>query len=259
MAAKPKTTAVPAEAPRGKPQLPVNYAAQLAAEASDIAKQIAAPGGDRIRYNGNVGFKTPDGMEGEQLEVVIINFVSANLFYDSPYDKGNPIPAACFAINAEPKQLVPSTNSPNRQADNCAVCPQNQFGSSGKGKACGNTRLLAVISSAALEDIKNVADIWIMSVPPTSLKFFDAYVASLSAKHKTVPVGVITTVFLDPKNTYASPRFEVVRPLTDSELGVFMPRREEAMTRLLAEPDVSGYVAPKPVNNRVVPSRGARR
>lgn len=261
MAAKVKITAIPLEAPRGKAQLPVNYAAQLAAEAAAISKQIAAPGGDRIRYNGNSGFKTPDGMEGDVLEVVIINFVSTNLYYDSPYDKGNPLPAACFAINAEPKFMVPSPNSPNIQADNCNVCPQNQFGSSpvGKGKACSNTRLLAMISSAALEDVDNAADIWIMSVPPTSLKFFDAYVASLSAKHKTVPVGVITQVYLDSKNTYASPRFEVVRPLTDSELGVFMSRREEAMTRLLAEPDTSSYVAPKPVNNRVVPPRGARR
>lgn len=259
MAAKPKTPAVPAEAPRGKAQLPVNYAAQLAAEAAAISKQIAAPGGDRIRYNGNASFKTPDGMEGEALEVVIVNFVSTNLYYDTPYDRGNPLPAACFAINAEPKLLTPSPNSPNIQADNCNICPQNQFGSNGKGKACSNTRLLAVISSAALEDVDNVADIWIMSVPPTSLKFFDAYVASLSAKHKTVPVGVITQVYLDSKNTYASPRFEVVRPLTDSELGVFMSRREEAMTRLQAEPDTSGYVAPKAANNRVVPPRGARR
>jgi hypothetical protein len=259
MAAKPKTPVKPAEAPRGKANLPVNYAAQLAAEAADIAKQIAAPGGDRIRYNGNASFKTPDGMEGEAIEAVIVNFVSTNLFYDSPYDKGNPNPAACFAINAEPKQLIPSPNSPNKQADNCAVCPQNQFGSSGKGKACSNTRLLAVIASTAIDDPSNVADIWVMSVPPTSIKFFDAYVASLSAKQKTIPVGVITTIYLDNKNTYASPRFEVVRPLTDNELGVFMSRREEAMTRLLAEPDTSGYVAPKAVNNRAVPPRGARR
>ena len=259
MAAKPKTTAAPAEAPRGKAQLPVNYAAQLAAEAADISKQISAPGGDRIRYNGNASIKTPDGMEGEALEVVIVNFVSTNMYYDSPYDRGNPLPAACFAINAEPKLLTPSPNSPNIQADNCNVCPNNVFGSAGKGKACSNSRLLAVISSAALEETKNTADIWIMSVPPTSLKFFDAYVASLSAKHKTVPVGVITSVYLDSKNTFASPRFEVVRPLTDNELGVFMSRRDEAMTRLLAEPDTSGYVAPKPVNNRAVPPRGARR
>ena len=36
------------------------------------------------------------------------------------------------------------------------------------------------------------APIWILSVPPTSLKAFDSYVHTLSAKHKTVPVGVVT-------------------------------------------------------------------
>ena len=237
-----------ATAPRGKAQLPVNFQEQLAREASEIAKRISAPTGDRIRFNSNRSLFTPDGSEGEMLEVVVIDFVSANLFYDGPFDRDSPQPPSCFAMGNEPSMLVPSKNSPVTQSTSCAACPNNQFGSApnGKGKACKNTRLIAVIPVTALDDPSVEAPIWIMSVPPTSLKAFDSYVHTLSAKHKTIPLGVVTEITLDQSVTFAAPRFNVVRPLTGDEIGVFMPRREEAAQRLATEPDVSQYTPPKP-------------
>jgi hypothetical protein len=233
--------------PRTKANLPVNYEAQLAKEAAEITKRIAAPTGDRIRFNANRAFITPDRAEGETLEVVIVDFMSSNLFYDGPFDRDNPQPPTCFAIGPEPSMLVPSPNSPNKQAETCATCPNNQFGSApnGKGKACKNTRLLALMPASVLDNPKEDAPIWVLSVPPTSLKAFDSYVHTLFAKHNTVPTGVITQISLDQSNTYASPRFNVVRPLQGKELGIFMSRREEAIQRLLVEPDVSQYVPPK--------------
>lgn len=232
--------------------LPVNYAEQLAAEAEEIAKRIAAPSGDRIKLNNNRGFTTPDGMEGETLEVVIVDFVSSNLFYDGPYNRDNPQPPACFAIGPEPSMLIPSVNSPDRQNDACATCPMNQFGSAqtGRGKACKNTRLLAMIPATVLEDENADDPIWIMSVPPTSMKAFDKYVHDLAIKHKTIPLGVVTQITMDQAETFAAPRFHEVRKLTDEEMGKFMPRRQEALQRLSTEPDVSQYEAPKQVGRR---------
>jgi hypothetical protein len=123
-------------ATRAKANLPVNYAEQLAKEAAEISKRIATPSGDRIRFNSNRSLITPDGGEGEELEVVVVDFVSSNLFYDGPFDRDNPQPPGCFAIGVEPSLLVPSPNSPNKQAETCSACPNNQFGSAGKGKAC---------------------------------------------------------------------------------------------------------------------------
>lgn len=236
---------------RAKPNLPVNYEEQLAREAAEIAKRIAAPTGDRIRFNANRAFITPDGMEGETIEAVIIDFVSSNLFYDAPYDRDNPQPPGCFAIGPEPSLLTPSPNAPNKQAETCSSCPNNQFGSAsnGKGKACKNTRLLALMPVSALESDEE-APIWVLSVPPTSLKAFDSYVHSLASKHRTVPIGVVTEISLDPANTFASPRFRVVRPLKPTELKVFMERRDEASARLNAEPDVSQYTPPAPAAGR---------
>jgi hypothetical protein len=236
-------------ATRAKATLPVNYNEQLAREAAEISKRIATPSGDRVRFNSNRGFVTPDGNEGEELEVVIVDFMSSNLFYDGPFDRDKPQPPACFAIGPEPSLLVPSDNSPNKQAEVCTVCPNNQFGSAGKGKACKNTRLLAVMPLAM---DGGESPIWIMSVPPTSMKAFDGYVSTLASKHKTIPVGVVTRITLDQTVQFAAPRFTVVRPLDGSEIGTYMANREEARTRLAMEPDVSQYVPPA----QTAPSRG---
>lgn len=229
-------------ATRAKANLPVNYAEQLAKEAAEISKRIATPSGDRIRFNSNRSLITPDGNEGEELEVVVVDFVSSNLFYDGPFDRDNPQPPGCFAIGVEPSLLVPSPNSPNKQSETCSACPNNQFGSAGKGKACKNTRLLAVMPVAMDGD---EPPIWIMSVPPTSMKAFDSYVSTLASKHKTIPIGVVTRIVLDQTVQFAAPRFSVVRPLKAEEFETYMARREEANTRLTAEPDVSQYAPPK--------------
>ncbi|HJY05418.1 MAG TPA: hypothetical protein VJ323_03830, partial [Bryobacteraceae bacterium] len=121
----------------------------------------------------------------------------------------------------------------------CAACPNNQFGSAGKGKACKNTRLLAVTPIS--EDGNEDAPIWIISVPPTSIKAFDSYVFKLSTKQRTLPIALVTRISLDQDVTYVAPRFEAVRPLDDQELATVFPMREEAMTRLMALPDFSGF------------------
>jgi hypothetical protein len=238
--------------PRKTSNLPINYEEQLAKESAEIAKRIAAPSGDRIKYNSNRSFITPDGSEGEVLEVVVVDFVTAYMFYDGPYDRENPQSPACFAIGPEPSMLVPSGNSPARQAETCSACPNNQFGSAltGKGKACKNTRLLAIMPASALDNPGEDAPIWIMAVPPTSIKAFDAYVHTLANKHTTTPTGVITQITMDSNSTFAAPRFTIVRPLTGKELGTFMSRRDEAVTRLNTEPDVSQYTAPAPAKGR---------
>lgn len=249
-------------APRATSNLPINYQEQLAKESAAIAARIGTPGGgDRIKSKGNQHFVLPDGNTAEELELVIVDFYSQNLFYDRPFVEGSPVPPACFAIGAEPTTLTPSKNSPAVQADTCTACSNNLFNSDpkgGKGKACKNTRLLSVLPGSAVDDDKVDLEIWTLSVPPAAMAFFDGYVRTLAAKHKTSPTGVITRVTLADGQTYFSPRFEVVRPLKASELGTFMRRREEARARLEQEPDVTQYEPPAP-RGRPAPAGKAKR
>jgi len=232
-------------AKRQTSNLPIDISAHLAAEAEAISARIAAPSGDRIQLKGNSRIITPDGIEGPEIEVVIIDFVSTNLFYPDAYDPDSPQQPSCFAIGKEPSTLTPSTNSDNQEAATCSACPNNQFGSAdnGKGKACKNTRLLAVADVNAGED----ADIWVLAVSPSSLKTFDAYVKKLSSKHGTVPIAALTRIGLSQAVDYASPTFTLERMLDTQEVETFFQRREEAMQRLLTEPDTSKPdVAPAP-------------
>lgn len=225
-----------------KKSLPINFREELEKQSQAIKQKIAAPSGDRIRMNSG-RYVLPNGQEGEEFDAVVIDFVSSNMFYEGSYDRNNPAPPVCFAVGPEPSLLMPVDASPEKQSDTCAACPNNQFGSHGRGKACKNTRLLAVVPVTA-SGIEEDAPLWIMSVPPTSIKAFDAYVSRLAVKQRTTPIGLVTRFSMDPSVDYAAPRFEAVRPLDDEELGTVFPMREEAMPRLSAVPDFTAASAP---------------
>jgi hypothetical protein len=237
MARTAKAAVVPA-----KKQLPANYDEQLAREAAEIASRIGAPGGDVIQVTQDKMFKFPDGTEDAgPFEAIIVDFVSGNYFYEGRYDPKTITPPACFALGLDPKNLVPSNSSPSKQASDCNACPNNQFGSNGAGKACKNTRVLALLPPDATDD----TPLWVLKLSPTALKAFDAYVAKIASSLSAPPIKVISTIGFDPAQDYATIRFGQPKP--NPNLGTFFGRREEARKRLLTEPDVSKVDAPKAV------------
>lgn len=212
----------------------VSIQEQLRAQAAAAASKIAPAGGNKIRYSKGK-FVLPNGSEAETLDVVVVDFASVNTYYENGYDKDNIVPPNCFAIHPEPKGMIPSNNSPDKQCDDCGSCPQNQFGSAGAGKACKNTRLLAVLPPDADAD----TPMRTLSVPPTAIKGFDGYVGSVLRTFQMPPVAVVTTVSLDPNEDYFKPLFGDARP--NDNLEVHFARREEAEEMLKVEPDVSSF------------------
>ncbi len=222
----------------------------LARELAAQANKTAPPGGDVIQITQDKHFKLPDGTKhAGPLELVIVEFNSANTFYEGTYDPNNITPPACFAIGDIPTAMAPSDKSPVKQSDSCGTCPMNQFGSSGKGKACKNTRVLAVLPPDADDD----TPLWVLKVSPTALKAFDSYVAEIARKFNVPPVGVVTEVSFDPSQTYATLRFG--NPTPNENLATHYSRKEEAQKRLLVEPDVSAYEAPAPAKGKAAVRR----
>ncbi len=218
--------------------------AQLAKDAEALGKRIQAPGGDKIKLTKKKTFKTPDGQESEgPLSVVILDFTSMNKFFDRPYKDGEVSPPACFAIGDEPAALVPSANSPDVQSESCAKCPNNEFGSKGNGKACGNHRILVVRAGVGDEGANPDAPKMIIEVSPTSIKAFDAYVQMVRTQFQVPPIGVVTDIFFDPASEYQSLRFG--NPQPNENLDLHFQERAAATERLKAEPDVSKYEKPK--------------
>lgn len=222
-------------------------------QAADIANKIGAPGGDKIVVNTDKTFSFPDGRKsGDPFKAIIVEFVSGNFYFDSPYVKGQVSPPACFALGEDPDELVPSDNSPDKQSDACKGCPMNEFGSDGAGKACDNRRLLALLPPEFDKD----TPLAIISPSATALKGYDGYVSKLAGTFRKPPAAFVTTIGFNPKVDYAQLMFGNPEPIEDeARLALVFSRQEEAKARLLTEPDVSGYEAPKPAR----PGPGSKR
>lgn len=233
----------------------VDIKAQMAAELAGLAGRVAPAGGDKIQLKAKK-FKLPDGQETDTLRVVIVDFVAANNFYEGTYDANNISPPACFAIGQVVTNMVPSDNSPVKQSDACGTCPMNQFGSAGNGKACKNTRRLAVLPPDADAD----TPLWVLDVSPTGLKSFDGYVRSVASKFGVTPIGVTTEITFDQTVDYGTLRFGEPEP--NENLTEHWGRRAEALERLSQEPDVSSYAEAQPAargRGKPAARTGARR
>lgn len=214
---------------------------QLKAQAAAMADKVAPASGNYIRVTQDKQFQLPDGTKTPgPLELVIVDFISTNRFYEGAYDPKNITPPACFAISTDPKNMAPSPNAPLPQASDCQSCPMNQFGSSGDGKACKNSRVMAVLPPDADED----TPLWLLATSPTANKGFDGYVAGVARTFQMPPVGVVTTVGFDAGSTYAKLTFTDAQP--NENLAAHFGRQAEAQQLLAVEPDVSGFVKDAP-------------
>ena len=230
-----RTTAVA----KPKANLPVDMQAEMALEIAAYAKRIQAPTGDRISVTQRKTFKLPNGDEVDELEAIIIDFVAANYYYVGAYDPGNITPPECFAIGLEPAGLVPSDNSPDKQCASCAGCWANQFKSAGKGKACQNTRLIALITPDS--DVES--PIYTLKVSPTALKSFDSHVGQVVRSFGAPIRGVVSRISFSADSDYATLRFNTLSPVSKEQWALASNRLAEARDRLQTEPDVSSLIA----------------
>lgn len=231
-AAGPASTAVAVR----KPMNVVSIQAAIAAQTAGIAGRINASTGNKIRATQDKKFILPNGEKvAGPLELVVVDFQTVHNFYAGPFDKDNVAPPDCFAVGSDPKNLAPSANVPNKQADNCQVCPMNQWGSDGTGKACKNGRMLAVLPPDADDD----TELWILQPSATAIKGFDGFVAGVARTMQTPPIGVIVKVGFDENVTFA--KMEFSDPVPNPRINEMFGRQAEAKELFEAVRDVSGW------------------
>lgn len=213
----------------------------MKAQLAKLAEKTAPATGASIRITQDKQFALPDGTKTrDPLRLVIVDFLSMNRYYPNGFDKDNITPPACAAVGEVPINLVPFDESPDRQADTCKECPQNQWESDpkgGKGKACKNSRVLAVLPPDAEAD----TPMWTLTVSPTGIQAFDGYVNGLQSKLQSAPFMVVTTVSFNDSVDYPSLKFGDPELVEDA--GVFADRIAEAGKLLSAPIDFSGYEA----------------
>lgn len=217
--------------------------------AAALRARLMAPTGDKIKI-AEKQFKLPSGDTLDFLDVVVVDFVFFNAYYESAYQAGTVVPPACFSLNPDVREMVPSANSPEKQHDACKGCWANEFGSNGKGKACQNRCLIAMLPTDATEETPFV----ILDISPTAVKGFNSYLSSIARSGK-MPYEVVTHIECNPATKYDVAIFDKSQDLEDDPfVGMIESRLDEARDRLMTEPDVSATKAA----NDSAPAKGGR-
>jgi hypothetical protein len=175
-----------------------NITAELAKRAKAAVATTGAPTGAAITTSGGIMQYQGSPVPNNKMEIVIINHAFENAFYLEKYDPKNIQSPDCYARGFVEAEMKPNPLSKHKQSEDCATCPQNQWGSAdtGKGKACGNRRYLALIPVSDLKDI-SAAPVATIKTPPTSNKVFDKFVRDV-AELDLPPLGVKTELKLMP-------------------------------------------------------------
>lgn len=237
--------------------------AELSNEVANIKDTIQQSSGNRLKLNPTGDFETPDGLNlGNEIQVVVLDYATHNKLYFTPFNPQNPAPPDCYAMGKVLRDLVPEDDSPSPQHDKCATCPMNQFGSAanGKGKACSNRRLLAVL----LVDPNDPeghnqmdAPIYTLDLSPTNIKSFDGMVASIARSLNGPPIKAVLTVVAENVGTYAKVTF--TDPMPNPDYALHVPRRAEVQDLLYRKPDFEAYEtkAAQAPARRAAPARKA--
>lgn len=199
-------------------------------------------------------------IKGNTMDVIILDFVLENQYYsEQEFDPDNPQSPSCYAFGRVEEDMAPHVESTDKQNEACAGCPQNVFGSAakGRGKACKNTRRIAVIPADALKNSIEDAEVGYIRLPVTSCKGWGAYVNKLKDVIKRPTWAVITTVELvpDPNNQIAV--LFSLRDKIDNEHLEALRNRSKEMAKAIEFPYPKNADRPKPAKGKSAAARAA--
>lgn len=193
----------------------------------------------------------PDG-DGPQnsIEVVILKAatVIGKVFYEKGFTEGSDEKPDCFSANG----VMPDPSSAKKQSPVCASCPKNAWGSqikqdgtAGKGKACSDSKRLAVVPAA---DIKNevFGGPMLLRVPAASLQDVATYGAAV-AKLGYPYYAIVTRISFDVNEAFPKLVFSPVRALTDEEADLVLAHLNESkVDQVIAAQDATPQIAAQP-------------
>jgi hypothetical protein len=246
----------------------------------ELAKQAEVAAGMEANTGGGQFFSLKSGilswqdapLPNNQMAVVILDSVLENVFYEGKFDPDTPQGPMCFAFGREEKTLAPHQiviDAGNQQCGEsglCESCEMNEWGSAdtGRGKACRNTRRLALIPAGTfnqagkfelIEDDEHFEStaIGFMKLPVTSVKGYASFVKQVAGALRRPPFGIVTKVKVmpDPKSQFKVV-FEPIMNLPDELMSAIMKRHEEAKSTIDFPYQPNDEEAPPP------PKRGSR-
>jgi hypothetical protein len=219
---------------------------QLAQDAEIAAGAEAnTSGGQFFSARGGILSFNDAPLPNNQMAVIQVDSIFENVFYEGEFDPSTPTAPTCFAFANEEGDLKPHPSvveAGQAQHDTCKGCPMNEWGTAdkGRGKACRNTRRLALIPAGDLtaegvfkphsdpEQIEK-GPLGFMKLPVTSVKGYAAYVKQIAGALRRPPHGIFTKVKVVPdQKSQFKVTFEPLAKIPDKLMEAVMSRREEA-------------------------------
>ena len=223
----------------------VNYNEKMAQYAKQFAEaEKNVGGGSFFSMKSGVLSYQDNPLPGNEMAVIIVDYVLENVFYEGDYDPDVQASPSCFAFGRDDDSMAPHDSvleAGTQQNDVCHGCPMNEFGSAdkGKGKACKNTRRIAMIPAGKflkdgsldmIEDTDHYlsAEVGYMKLPVTSVKGFSSFVKQVATNLKRPPFGVVTKVKVVPDaNSQFKVLFEALVEVPDELMEAIFKRNEE--------------------------------
>lgn len=213
---------------------------RMAEKANEAAESASSSGGSSPSIGTRGGRMTIDGAEvdGNKLEVVVLDFCHEVTYYDEDFDSDNIVPPLAFALGRLENDLEWHENShPDYAGKDVASSDIFQWGSApkGRGKAAKSRRRLLVISAEDLDEDIAAAEVRKFMVPTMSAKKeWDAYVKQIRA-HGRAPCGVLTEISLvpDDKSQFRA-KFKMVGLIDDEYMNEIMDKVDSVQDELFA-------------------------
>lgn len=195
-------------------------------------------------------------------ELIVLDAVLENQFYEDAFDPDAPANPTCFAFGRELGEMKPHPTAPKPQHETCAGCLNNAWGSGdkGRGKACKNVNRLAVVpwSENMTGEQVRAAEIAFAKLPVTSVKNFAAYVNNLALKTNRPPFAFVTELAVErDAKTQFQVKFNMLHALDKKLLSDVFARVKEAEKVIVSDnpyPPVERE-APAPTGARGRPGR----
>jgi hypothetical protein len=108
-------------------------------------------------------------------------------YMPDPYEKDSPTPPTCWSDNG----VAPSDQVAKPESPTCAICPHNKWIGTGPNATppeCSDRKKTAVLVAGAGDTV------FLLDIPPASLKPFRKYMAYLGGEVKHDPEHVLTTL-----------------------------------------------------------------
>jgi hypothetical protein len=182
------------------------------------------------------GLPSPGPVPSLNVVIVHASPTVSKIWYEGTYSEGDNEAPDCFSVNGK----NPDPASPKKQAELCATCPRNLWGSktlpSGKpGKDCQDGKRLVVVPA---DDMANelFGGPMLLRVPPGSMQNMDSFNRQL-LQHGHKFFTVKTMLSFDPEVAYPKLVFTPYQALGDAEAAIVIELQKDPRTiRILSEP-----------------------